>query len=124
MTYIIAEPCIDVKDLSCVDVCPVDCIHEASRILVIDPKECIDCAACESECPVEAIFPEDALPEEWSPFVRINYAYGEGRARVDELVDELPGDDDGAAGVREPRLPPPDAPGGGDALEPPPSQSE
>ena len=62
MTYIIAEPCIDIKDRSCVDVCPVDCIHEANRILVIDPEECIDCGACEPECPVEAIFPEDALP--------------------------------------------------------------
>ena len=62
MTYIIAEPCIDIKDLSCVDVCPVDCIHEVERILVIDPEECIDCGACEPECPVEAIFPEDALP--------------------------------------------------------------
>ena len=64
MTYIIAEPCIDIKDRSCVDVCPVDCIHEAGRILVIDPEECIDCGACEPECPVEAIFPEDALPGE------------------------------------------------------------
>src|SRR5438034_3919446 len=45
MTYIIAEPCIDIKDLSCVDVCPVDCIHQADRILVIDPEECIDCFA-------------------------------------------------------------------------------
>ena len=45
MTYIIAEPCIDIKDRSCVDVCPVDCIHEAARILVIDPEECIDCFA-------------------------------------------------------------------------------
>ena len=45
MTYIIAEPCIDIKDKSCVDVCPVDCIHEANRILVIDPEECIDCFA-------------------------------------------------------------------------------
>ena len=45
MTYIIAEPCIDIKDLSCVDVCPVDCIHQAERILVIDPEECIDCFA-------------------------------------------------------------------------------
>src|SRR5437588_10620940 len=45
MTYIIAEPCIDIKDKSCVDVCPVDCIHEADRILVIDPEECIDCFA-------------------------------------------------------------------------------
>ena len=78
MTYIIAEPCIDIKDRSCVDVCPVDCIHEAGRILVIDPEECIDCGACEPECPVEAIFPEDALPEKWEPFVKINYAYAEG----------------------------------------------
>ena len=81
MTYIIAEPCIDIKDRSCVDVCPVDCIHEAERILVIDPEECIDCGACEPECPVEAIFPEDALPEKWEPFVKINYAYPEGRTR-------------------------------------------
>ena len=78
MTYIIAEPCIDIKDLSCVDVCPVDCIHQAERILVIDPEECIDCGACEPECPVEAIFPEDALPEKWDPFIKINYAYGDG----------------------------------------------
>ena len=75
MTYIIAEPCIDIKDRSCVDVCPVDCIHEYERILVIDPEECIDCGACEPECPVEAIFPEDALPEKWEPFVKINYAF-------------------------------------------------
>src|SRR6266566_2150027 len=45
MTYIIAEPCIDIKDLSCVDVCPVDCIHTFERILIIDPEECIDCFA-------------------------------------------------------------------------------
>ena len=75
MTYIIAEPCIDIKDKSCVDVCPVDCIHEFERILIIDPEECIDCGACEPECPVEAIFPEDALPDKWSDFVSINYAF-------------------------------------------------
>jgi len=75
MTYIIAEPCIDVKDRSCVDVCPVDCIHEADRILVINAEECIDCGACEPECPVEAIFPEDALPEKWDAFIPINYAH-------------------------------------------------
>ena len=63
MTYIIGEPCIDVKDRSCLDVCPVDCIHEASRMLVIDPAESIDCAACKPECPVEAISPESSLPE-------------------------------------------------------------
>ena len=47
MTYIIAEPCIDIKDRSCVDVCPVDCIHEFGRMLIIDPEECIDCGACD-----------------------------------------------------------------------------
>ena len=87
MTYIIAEPCIDIKDKSCVDVCPVDCIHEFDRILIIDPEECIDCGACEPECPVEAIFPEDALPEKWEPFVKINYAYGDADV-INKLVDE------------------------------------
>jgi len=62
VTYIIAEPCIDIKDKSCVDVCPVDCIHEANRILVIDPEECIDCTLCEPECPANVIFPEDDVP--------------------------------------------------------------
>ena len=87
VTYIIAEPCIDIKDKSCVDVCPVDCIHEFDRILVIDPEECIDCGACEPECPVEAIFPEDALPDKWEPFVKINYAYGDGMDVVNTLTD-------------------------------------
>ena len=57
MTYIIGEACIDVKDISCQSVCPVDCIHETDRMLVIDAEECIDCGACEPECPVEAILP-------------------------------------------------------------------
>ena len=92
MTYVIAEPCIDEKDRSCVDVCPVDCIHEAGRMLVIDPEECIDCGACEPECPVEAIFPEDALPEKWATFVAINAAYGAGIAAVDEQVERYRGD--------------------------------
>lgn len=72
MTYVIAEPCIDTKDRSCIDVCPVDCIIETERQLVIDPEECIDCAACEPECPVEAIFPADAVPQKWEPFIQIN----------------------------------------------------
>jgi len=86
MTYVIAEPCVDVKDGACVDVCPVDCIHEADRVLVIDPEECIDCGACEPECPVEAIFPEDTLPVKWQAFVAINAAYGAGVDAVDALV--------------------------------------
>ena len=87
MTYIIAEPCIDIKDRSCVDVCPVDCIHEAGRILVIDPEECIDCGACEPECPVEAIFPEDALPEKWEPFVQDQLRLRRRHGTVDRLTD-------------------------------------
>ena len=94
MTFIIGEPCIDVKDLSCLNVCPVDCIHEADRMLVIDPAECIDCAACEPECRVEAILPESALPEEWEPFVRINYAFADRMDVVDRLVEEYAAEHD------------------------------
>jgi DNA-binding transcriptional ArsR family regulator/NAD-dependent dihydropyrimidine dehydrogenase PreA subunit len=86
VTYIIAEPCIDIKDKSCIDVCPVDCIHEFGRMLVIDPEECIDCGACEPECPVEAIYPEDALPDKWEPFVKINYAYPDSDV-INNLVE-------------------------------------
>jgi NAD-dependent dihydropyrimidine dehydrogenase PreA subunit len=86
VTYVIGEPCIDVKDRSCVDVCPVDCIHEVGRMLVIDPEECIDCGACEPECPVEAIFPEEALPAKWEEFTAINAAHLQGADVVDRLV--------------------------------------
>ena len=73
MAYVIAEPCIDVLDISCVSVCPVDCIHYeegVDRKLFIDPNECIDCGACEPECPVNAIFPEDQVPAEWANYTR------------------------------------------------------
>ena len=79
MTYVIAQPCIDVKDKACVEVCPVDWIHpidgEDVNQLFIDPDECIDCGACEPECPVEAIFTEEHLPEEWEDFTKINADY-------------------------------------------------
>jgi NAD-dependent dihydropyrimidine dehydrogenase PreA subunit len=89
MTYVIAAPCIDTKDKSCVDVCPVDCIHETDRILVIDPEECIDCGACEPECPVSAIFPEEALPAVWEPFVQINAAFLHGAPVVTAALERL-----------------------------------
>ena len=77
VTYVIAEPCIDVKDRACVDVCPVDCIqgNEDSPQLYINPIECIDCGACEPECPVEAIFQAGALPEKWKHFTRLNASF-------------------------------------------------
>lgn len=80
MTYIIAEPCINVKDRGCVDVCPVDCIYEGPDMLYIHPDECIDCGACEPECPVTAIFAEEDVPENWASYTRKNYAYFEGGA--------------------------------------------
>lgn len=75
MAYIITEPCIGVKDKSCMDVCPVDCIYEGEDMLYIHPEECIDCGACEPECPVDAIFPEDEVPEKWREFIAKNYDF-------------------------------------------------
>ncbi|MEU9035116.1 ferredoxin [Streptomyces sp. NPDC048352] len=75
MTYVIAEPCVDIKDKACLDVCPVDCIYEGNRSLYIQPDECIDCHACEPACPVEAIFPADELPDEWAHYTEVNRAF-------------------------------------------------
>ena len=75
MTYIITEPCIGVKDTACVKVCPVDCIYDKEEweLLLIDPDECIDCGACEPECPVEAIFAEENVPEKFQKYIAMNY---------------------------------------------------
>ncbi|MBM7367887.1 ferredoxin [Gordonia hydrophobica] len=72
MTYVIAQPCVDVMDRACVEECPVDCIYEGGRSLYIHPDECVDCGACEPVCPVEAIFYEDDLPDEWVPYATDN----------------------------------------------------
>jgi ferredoxin len=72
MAFVVAEPCIKCKYTDCVDVCPVDCFHEGANMLVIDPDECIDCGACEPECPTNAIFSEDDLPEKWNEFKDLN----------------------------------------------------
>lgn len=80
MAHVIAQPCIGVKDTSCVAVCPVDCIHptkdegthETALQLFIDPDTCIDCGLCVDECPVQAIFPQEDLPAEWADFVEKN----------------------------------------------------
>ncbi len=80
MTYVITQPCIGTKDTACVAVCPVDCIHPTkdeaefanAEMLYIDPDTCIDCGACEPECPVEAIFEEEYVPEGQKQFTQIN----------------------------------------------------
>ena len=75
MTYIIAEPCVDVLDKACIEECPVDCIYEGNRMLYIHPDECVDCGACEPVCPVEAIFYEDDVPEQWKDYTNANYEF-------------------------------------------------
>ncbi len=68
MTYVIAQPCIDVKDKSCIEECPVDCIYEGNRMMYIQPDECVDCGACEPVCPVDAIYYEDDVPSQWKEY--------------------------------------------------------
>ena len=72
MTYIIAQPCVDVLDRACIEECPVDCIYEGERMLYIHPDECVDCGACEPVCPVEAIYYEDDVPAEWQHYTQVN----------------------------------------------------
>lgn len=72
MTYVVTEACIECKHTDCVDVCPVDCFHEGANFLVIDPEECIDCSLCVAECPVEAIYAEDDVPEGQEHYIQLN----------------------------------------------------
>ena len=72
MTYVVTEPCFGCKYTDCVTVCPMECFYEGQNMLYIDPEECIDCNACLPECPVEAIFPEDDVPEPWRDYIALN----------------------------------------------------
>src|SRR5260221_14641950 len=72
MTYVVTETCIRCKYTDCVDVCPVDCFREGPNFLVIDPDECIDCTLCVAECPAEAIFAEDDVPDTQKDFTALN----------------------------------------------------
>jgi len=72
MTYVVTEACVKCKYTDCVDVCPVDCFHEGPNFLVIDPEECIDCTLCVAECPVEAIYAEDDVPDDQQSFIALN----------------------------------------------------
>ena len=75
MTYIITQPCVDVIDKACIEECPVDCIYEGERMLYIHPDECVDCGACEPVCPVEAIFYEDDVPDQWKDYYKANVEF-------------------------------------------------
>src|SRR6266851_8583794 len=93
MTHVVTESCIKCKYTDCVDVCPVDCFHEGPNMLVIDPDECIDCAVCIPECPVNAILPEEDVPEEQKKFTALNAEL----ARIWPVITDMkpaPGDAD------------------------------
>jgi len=85
MTYVVVENCIKCKYTDCVDVCPVDCFHEGPNFLVIDPEECIDCTLCEPECPAEAIFAEDDLPDDQQHYLELNAELTKGWPVITEV---------------------------------------
>ena len=78
MPYVVTEPCIGTKDKSCVAVCPVECFYEGQEQLFIHPEECIDCGLCVPECPVDAIFPDDEVPEKWKSYTEKNVTVFKG----------------------------------------------
>ena len=91
MTYVVTETCIDLKDKSCIEVCPVDCIHEVDddRMVYIDPDECIDCGACVDPCPVDAIYAEEDVPDAQQQFTLINRIYFKDQGSARQQVDAV-----------------------------------
>jgi len=100
MTYVVSEPCIKCKYTDCVEVCPVDCFHEGPNFLVIDPDECIDCTLCVAECPVEAIYAEDDLPENQRHYIALNAELSKSWNVIVEKKD-APADADEWAKVKD-----------------------
>jgi NAD-dependent dihydropyrimidine dehydrogenase PreA subunit len=91
MTYVITAACIDVMDKSCIEVCPVDCIYieDDDRMCYVHPDECIDCAACESACPVGAVFADTDVPSESEEFTAINLQWFEDKAATRQRINDI-----------------------------------
>jgi len=94
MTHIVTESCIKCKYTDCVDVCPVDCFHEGPNMLVIDPDECIDCAVCIPECPVNAIYAEEDVPPDQKDFLKLNAELAKGWPVITDKKEGPPDADD------------------------------
>lgn len=90
MTFVVTDNCILCKYTDCVEVCPVDCFHEGPNFLVIDPDECIDCALCEPECPAEAIFAEDDVPNDQQHYTALNAELAANWPVITEKKEALP----------------------------------
>jgi len=102
MTYVVTESCVKCKYTDCVDVCPVDCFKAGPNFLVIDPDECIDCAVCVTECPVNAIYADRDLPESQREFLDINARLAKNWPTISKKIEPLP-DAEEWAGVTEKR---------------------
>jgi ferredoxin len=87
MTFVVTESCIKCKYTDCVEVCPVDCFYEGPNFLVIDPDECIDCALCEPECPVNAIVSEDDITDEQKQFMALNAELAKRWRNITTIID-------------------------------------
>lgn len=96
MAYVVTEACIKCKYTDCVEVCPVDCFREGPNFLAIDPGECIDCTLCVAECPVEAIYAEDDVPDNQRRFIAINAELSKLWKPIIARKDPLPGADEWA----------------------------
>ena len=94
MTFVVVENCIKCKYMDCVEVCPVDCFYEGPNFLVIDPEECIDCALCPDECPANAIFPEDEVPEDQQEFIALNAELAQIWPNIDQSKPPPPDADE------------------------------
>lgn len=90
MTHVVTESCIKCRYTDCVDVCPVDCFREGPNFLVIDPDECIDCAVCVAECPVNAIYAEEDVPEDQQSFIALNAALAKVWPNITKTKQPLP----------------------------------
>jgi ferredoxin len=90
MTYVVTESCIRCKYTDCVDVCPVDCFKVGPNFLVIDPDECIDCAVCVPECPVNAIYADQDVPADQQEFIELNKELSQSWANITKKIDPLP----------------------------------
>ena len=102
MTFVVTENCIKCKYMDCVEVCPVDCFHEGPNMLVIDPEECIDCTLCEPECPVEAIYADDEMPDGQEDFLPLNEELSQEWPVITE-IGAVPEDADEWKEVKEKR---------------------
>ncbi|HIF34062.1 MAG TPA: ferredoxin [Planctomycetaceae bacterium] len=87
MTFVVTAPCFGCKYTDCVAVCPCDCFHEGEKMLYIDPEECISCGACEPECPVQAIYDDVNVPDEWREFIALN---ADMATRTPQILEKKP----------------------------------